>query len=121
MTSRLVPRIVQPRHTGGPGGVDHGAKGHVLIELREDGVATRRLIWIGGSRSAGGVRGFGRTYHPASLSLIDGQGYAAAYPTLSGGRLTRTRLEADAALIDAHFGDGAAAAVDPARTLVIER
>lgn len=112
-------RIVQPRLTGGPGGIDHGAPGSVLIELRRGNRVHRRLVWIGGSSSSNGVRGFGRSYHPASLSISGEHGYAAAYPDLRGGRLTRTRLATQRQLIDAEFGAGATNLVDLGRTLVI--
>jgi len=112
-------RIVQPRLTGGPGGIDHGAPGHVLAELRRGNRVHRRLVWIGGSSASEGVRGFGRRYHPASLSLSGEHGYAAAYPDLRGGRLTRARLAGQRAVIDAEFGQGVTDLIDPRRTLIL--
>lgn len=112
-------RIIQPRLTGGFGGVDHGSKGIVLAELRRGNAVHRRLVWIGGGTTSNGVRGFGRSYSPARLTLCDGNGYSAAYPDLTGGRLTPARLETQADIIDREFGLGATKLIDPKRTLVI--
>lgn len=115
----LEDRIIQPRLTGGLGGVDNGACGSVIIELRRGNHIHRRLVWIGGSTASNGVRGFGRSYHEASLKISDGKGYATAYPDLQGGRLTRARLETQRDIIDSEFGAGATDLIDIKRTLII--
>jgi hypothetical protein len=112
-------RMVQPRHTGRFGGVDHGASGHVLAELRRGNEVALRLIWIKGhKRPAAGVRGFGHVYSPGSLYVINGRGYSQA-SILDEGRISRTRLLEHAQAIDKAMGAGTAELLDPMRTLVM--
>ena len=45
-----MPRIVVPRHSSPYGGVDHGADGTCLVDLRDEADASiLRLVWFGGS------------------------------------------------------------------------
>lgn len=111
--------MVQPRRTGSFGGVDHGASGHVLAELRRGNEVALRLVWIKGSRHpAAGVRGFGHVYSPARLYVINGRGYHQA-SILEGGRISRARLAGHADAIDRAMGAGTASLIDPGRTLVM--
>ncbi len=112
-------RMVQPRRTRSFGGVDHGASGHVLAELRRGNEVSLRLIWIKGHmRAAAGVRGFGHVYSPGSLYVVNGLGFHQA-SILNGGRISRTRLAEHADAIDRAMGAGTTALIDPARTLVM--
>lgn len=112
-------RMIQPRRTGSYGGVDHGASGHVLAELRRGNEVALRLIWIKGHmRAAAGVRGFGHVYSPGSLYVVNGRGYHQA-SILDGGRISRARLAEHADAIDKAMGAGTTALIDPTRTLVM--
>lgn len=111
--------MIQPRRTGSFGGVDHGASGHVLAELRRGNEVALRLVWIKGSKQpAAGVRGFGHVYSPARLYVINGRGYHQA-SILEGGRISRARLANHAQAIDKAMGAGTTALLDPGRTLVM--
>ena len=110
---------VQDRRTGRFGGVDHGSKGKVMAETRNENEIHRRLVWFGGHRSpAAGVRGFGHTYHPSHLTVIDRGGYWQA-SIFSGGRISKERIAEHAAQIDEQMGEGVTALIDPKRTLVV--
>ncbi len=65
-------RVTETRRTSPYGGIDHGSEGVVLAELRREGKVARKLVWFKGHEAAStGIRGMGRTYHPARLSVLN--------------------------------------------------
>lgn len=114
-------RMVQPRHSNPPGGVDHGSTGTVLAEVRHGNDVALRLVWFKGyMRPAAGVRGFGHIYSEAQLEVINRGGYWQA-SILKGGRISRKRLAEHAAAIDEAMGAGVASLLYPTKTLVVVR
>lgn len=116
MTHSYEPRKTVGRH--GDTGIDHGASGAILAELRRGKSTDQRLVWFGPSMCAHGARGFGRYYVPTRLSIVDRRGYWVA-SIFEGGRLSKTRLVEHHDKIDRHFGPGVASLLDPRRTLVL--
>lgn len=114
-------QIIAPRRTSPYGGVDRGADGRVLVEVRRGNVVANQLVWLSGFRTpSAGVRGFGHHYVPASLYATDRIGMGVPGGELfSGGRLTSARIAASAARIDEILGLPVAHLIDIGKTLVV--
>lgn len=117
----IEAQIGQHRHTNPPGGVDHGSKGVVIAETRIGNGVHRRLVWFTGHyQTLSGVRGFGRSYSPAHLEVINGNGYSVA-TIVREGRLSTTMLQRHADAIDEAMETEVTWILDHRRTFVLVR
>jgi hypothetical protein len=113
--------MVAPRHTSPYGGVDRGAAGRILVEIRSGNEMDCQLVWRSGFRTASaGVRGFGHHHVPTSLHVTDriGMGRPGG-GLLTGGRLTNARIAQVAGRIDELLGMPVAHLVEVGKTLVV--
>lgn len=112
-------RVTETRRTSPYGGIDHGSEGVVLAELRREGKVARKLVWFKGHEAAStGIRGMGRTYHPARLSVLNHIGLSEGH-IFEGGRLSRARLVEHQKQIDHYLVKNCAPLLDPRWTLII--
>lgn len=113
--------MTAPRRTSPYGGVDRGADGRVLVEVRAGNRVESQLVWLSGYMTpSAGVRGFGHHYVPTSLYVTGRIGMGKPDGDLfSGGRLTTARVAEVAERIDELLGLPVAHLVDIGRTLVV--
>jgi hypothetical protein len=116
----VVDAVVLPRFSEPYGMIDHGSEGVCVIRLEDaQGETLRTLAWRKGSMEPNaGVRGFGRSYVPAKLVIMDSKGHTGAY-LHDGGRLTRSILESLSSRLDGEFGSEAVALARPGRTVIV--
>lgn len=101
-------------------GIDYGSDARVLLVQ-----GYVRLVWTKASSTLIGIRGCGHVSHPCQLELREFKlenGQLRPYRSttlLSGGRLSRARLESIAAQLDSVFGAGTAAKLNYRETTVL--
>lgn len=108
-----MKQTVLPRHSSPFGGIDYGGRRRLIAATPDKSVM---LFVIEGYRSAVcGIRGFGREYHPARLSLVTPGDTLST--TLTTGRISKATLVRYREEINEAFGVQVALDLDPRKTL----
>lgn len=116
----VVDAIILPRLGEPYGRIDHGSEGVCVIRMEDaDGGTIKTLAWRKGSMEPNaGVRGFGRSYVPAKLVIMDSKDHTISY-LQDGGRLNRGLLASLSSRLEDEFGIEAATLARPGRSVIV--